>query len=964
MPITSTIQAVGNWSVNLSPETPRSLVDILSSGYFGHIAIATGRHDPRVEGDSLLTSARYVGVLTGGTFNSAISGNGPQLSGDGMATWLATPSSVGDVIESPLSFTAATFATVINALLPAAVTAGTIHSIGSATYTGAFVWVDRRTALNTFCGLMSTGPAASQTVEWRVNGNASLDTGHVSDLYVTTPVTAIVARNAGIDMTVRGLPGVAQLIEDVKDFTTRVVVLAGGSGASTAVGVANITDVGGTNPYLDQHGNPIKMTRMVSASSVSSYNATAAAQTAILPYTLPRDQVRLTSQEYDITGELSVGDYTYVYDPDAGIVDTTQEVIFRGQRIEPALLRVIELTFPVTTGMTVAYRDKNGVWYDLTDFVIPETGDTTVVVGGYNRALVSTSEPVGGRPIPDTTIPGVPVFSPFTTTAYQGSSDGRTKAQIYASWSTPANTDGTTMTDLDHYEIQYRPDLGIYAINPSYNGLQSAGYTYNSLAALGGTYNKLIPQPLANWKVTFVAGGTNTLLIQELTPGVNYDFQIRAVDTAQPPNYGAWSATTTFQAQYDTIPPPTPDAPTVATNMASVQVTWDCGQAGGGTFNQAVDLHHVEVHGSYDPLFLPSNGTKLGNLPANIGNITGQIPVVGTFVIPPGQPPAQQRFIKLIAVDEAGNKSQPSAAVGSTATLWSDAYITSLSVSKLTAGTVTAAVILGSTISTATSGGRVTLDGSADAFEVYDTGGHQIAQWNPSGISWLNGPLLGSIKITTGPGSALSPFMTWDTGSGNSSSLPTLYAEGGVIGATNFADGFHIAGPQSTSALDSAQSGTSISLGASTSTDGASFSVGYNSNTAHIGGTTLLRANGWTVTAQQVVGGAGTTPTASNVLAGSVLQNDDAGLGTAPHFVHMEAVTVITDGSGNSVFNHNCSFTPTGGVVGFYTGGSGTGYQYAWNGAFTSSTGSINIKGPTGANITTATVNMYCIFWA
>lgn len=752
MPVTKTLMAVGSWSVNLAPDTPRTLVDVLSSGYFGHVAIATGRHDPRVEGDSLLTSARYVGVLTGGTFNSRISGNGPQLSGDGMETWLATPNGVGAVYETPLSFTAATFASVVNALLPSSVHAGTIHSIGSQTYTGAFVWTDPRKALTTLCSLMSSGPAANQTVEWRVNGNATLDAGHVSDLYVTSPSTAIVSRAAGVDMTVRALPGVAQLIEDVTDFTDRVVVLASGSGTSTAVGVANIGDVGGTNPYVDLYGNTVKMTRMVSASSVSSYNATAAAQTAILPYILPRDQVKLTSQEYDITGELSVGDYTYVYDPDAGIVDATNEIIFRGQRINPALLRVIELDWPIVEGMTVAYRAGDGTWYDLTDYVIWESGDTTVVVGGYNRALVSSAEPVGGRPIPDTTIPGVPAFGQFSTTVYQGASDGKTKAQIQVTWATPTNTDGTTITDGDHYEVQYRPDLGIYAQNPSYNQLQTAGYTYNGLAAQGGTYKGLIPQQVSDWKVTFVAWGVNNLLVQELTPGVNYDFQIRAVDTATPPNRSAWSATSTVQAAVDTIPPPTPDAPSVAANMASVQVTWDCGTSDGGSFTQAVDLHHIEVHGSYDPLFTPTGSTKLGNVIANVGNITGRIPVVASFGIPPGQPPAQSMYIKIIAVDVTGNKSNPSAAAGATAVLWSNAYISDLSVSKLTAGTITASIILGGTIATGSSGQRCVMD--LTGFHSYDANGNLLFDVNNYSSQITLGAIggVGKVVIDTSPG--------------------------------------------------------------------------------------------------------------------------------------------------------------------------------------------------------------------
>lgn len=730
MPVTKTIMAVGSWSLTLSPQTPRNIIDSLQ--YFGHIVVATGRQDPRVAGNSLFNSGRYTGVITGLDFQSLKQGRGPVISGDGLETWLGTPNGVGPVIENIASFTSALPSTVFNTLRPAAVGAGTNYSLGtSATYTGAFVWKTPRDSLTSFCQQISTGPAPAQTVEWRVNNNCTLDTGPVSSLYVTTPVTAIVAKNDGVDMRLRGLAGTTELIEDVKDYTTRVVVLASGSGASTAVGTANAADVGAATPYTDFFGNPVAMTRMVSASSVSSFNATASAQAALIPYTSPRDQVKLASSEYDIMGQLNVGDYTFVYDPDSGLVDTSNEAVFRGQRINPVKLRVIELTWPVVEGMTVAYRDLTGHWYDLTDYLMWETGDTSVVVGGFNRSLVPTSEPVGPRPIPDTTVPGVPAFTlPFSTTSYQSSSDGRTRSQIQLSWTTPTNTDGTTMTDLDHYEIQYRPDLTISSVNPTWSGLNSGGYTWNALQSSGAQWSQIFPVGSTQWKVTFVSGGTNTLLVQELTPGVTYDFQIRAVDTAQPPNRSAWSATTTFQAGADTLPPPTPDPPTVASSMLAVQISWDCGRASGGTFNQAVDLHHIEVHGSYDPLFTPVAGTKLGNLPANIGNINGQIPVVGSFTIPANQPPAQQMFIKVIAVDETGNKSSPSASAGSTAKLISDVYITDVTADKITAGTIRASLILGGLIGTALDGQRVTMDSTG--FHAYDSTGSRIFDVNSS----------------------------------------------------------------------------------------------------------------------------------------------------------------------------------------------------------------------------------------
>ena len=756
----------GSWSITLSPNTPRSIIDALT--YFQHIVISTGRHNPVIEGNNLFLSGRYAGYITGLDFQSLNQGRGPVISGDGMAGWLGNASKLGPIIEgnntpgssaNGAQFTSAAYATVVNTLRPLAVNAGTIYPMPtSASFTGGFVWKLPSEALSTFATLATQGALPTQIAEWRVNTNCTLDFGPVASLYKTTPVVAVVSKNAGLDMSVRALDGVAQLIEDVKDYSTRAIVLTGGTGQTIAAGVANSADVGASNPYTDFNGNPVKMTRLVSQSAVSSFNANASAQAALIPYTTPADQVRLSSTEYDVDGILQVGDYIWLYDPDSGFVDATNEIVFRGQRINPTKQRLIQANWPVTDDMTVAYRDQTGVWHDLTDYVMFENNMfTQLTVGGFNRNLVSVSEPVGSRPQPDTTIPGVPVFGAFNSTTYQGVSDGRTKAQIQVQWSTPANTDGTTMTDLDHYEIRYRPNLGFFTTNPTYSAINASGYTYTSLAALGGTYSNLIPTAIQDWKVTFVAGGVNQLLVQELTPAVFYDFQIRAVDTAQPPNYGAWSATTDFQAQQDTVPPPTPDTPTVATNMAAVQVTWDCGRASGGTFNQAVDLHHIEVHGSYEPLFIPTNSTKLGNLPANIGNIVGQIPVVGSFTIPPAQPPANAMYIKIIAVDEAGNKSNPSAAAGSTATLWSNAYITDLSVSKLTAGTITASIILGSSIATAAAGQRCVMD--INGFHAYDVHGNLTFDVND------NSPV-----ITLGKNGVSGAGITLDT----STTLPTI----------------------------------------------------------------------------------------------------------------------------------------------------------------------------------------------
>jgi hypothetical protein len=105
-------------------------------------------------------------------------------------------------------------------------------------------------------------------------------------------------------------------------------------------------------------------------------------------YNAPRNALTLTSDEYDIKGTLKAGDYVWVQDPDSGLIDTTQEIHLRGEILTPVLLRCVELDWPILSGYGAAYRDVNGVWADLTDYLIPESGPATVVVGSTARPLI------------------------------------------------------------------------------------------------------------------------------------------------------------------------------------------------------------------------------------------------------------------------------------------------------------------------------------------------------------------------------------------------------------------------------------------------------------------------------------------------------------------------------------------------------------------------------------------------
>ncbi|MGC5562809.1 fibronectin type III domain-containing protein [Streptomyces sp. FR-108] len=679
MAVSEVLHALGSFEVKLTGSVPREVLD--SIDYFGHIAILPGRVDTVQAGDNSLTSARYVGVVRkkkiGDDGRTNEVGDAISVGGVGVAFWLGDDDSdrgKGDIFEAPQTFTSQTFANTVRALLPDAVTEGTLYSVAG-TFTNKFQYVTPRTAIQYVCDTMSTDPTP---VSWRVNGDASVDAGPESDLYVTNPTCVVLRRGFGEDMAMRALEGSMDVEQDMEDFTTRVVLLAEGEGTSTATGSANIS--GGLNPYKDLQGNPLKLTRLVSESDTATGNATARAQLQLNRFTGTRDSLSLSTADYDVHGSFSVGDYIWVYDPDADLVDTNNEIVFRGERLNPLKLQVHETSWSITNGYSVGYRDRNGNWFDLTDYVDFETdASSKVVVGEFSRTLsVASGESVGTRPNADTSIPGSGAWvEPFTQSNYQ-TDIGFTYAQITLAWDEPNNADGSTIVDGDHYEIQHKVS--------------------------GGT----------TWHNSFVAFDQNTFELNGLATGVTYVVRIRAVDTTL--NIGPW-VQTSFVTNQDNIAPSTPAAPTVAASRIAVQVTHTLGKASGGTYNLEQDLNHLEIHVGASSGFTANSSTLRGTVRANQGMITGSVAAVQT--VPVEETTA--RHVKVIAVDEAGNKSAASVAASATAQLIDNAHISDLTVTKVTAGTISADWIVGSRIKTADTGARVEM--SASGISAFSSGG-------------------------------------------------------------------------------------------------------------------------------------------------------------------------------------------------------------------------------------------------
>jgi hypothetical protein len=747
--VSEVLKALGSWEIKLLPQTPRDVLDALD--YFGHVAIIPGRLDPAQYGDNLLTTARYVGVLRTKTIGDDGRTSAPQddlsVGGVGMAMWLGDEDGKGDVYENAVEPASASFATTINMLLPASgsVTAGTIYSVAG-TYTGRHQYESPRTAIGYVCDTMST---ASIPVSWRVNGNGTLDAGPDANLFVTNPTCVISTKDAGEDMALRALPGSVDVTRDVEDYSTRVVLLAEGEGSSIATGAADISPATG---YKDIHGNALKLTRLVSESDTATANAATRAQLALSQFTSTRNALQLSTADYDVHGSFVVGDRVWVYDPDSGLVDTSTEITFRGQRINPIKLQVTETQWAVTKQYTVAYRTAAGAWIDLTQYVEWETDATsTVTVGDFSRQLANSSlEPVGSRPNADTSVPGQPtLIEPFTGVAYLDNR-GFTRARVIISWNAPNNVDGSTILDGDHYEIRYAVDTDM--IYPA---------TWASVSQVRWQDLQIWAQPFAapggKWQTMVVNWDTTTAQIQDLSPGIGYDIQIRAVDKTG--NTGAWSGTTTFVASTDNIPPSTPAAPSVAGSRIAVQVTHQLGKSSGGTFNLESDLDHLEIHVSYEPGFTPDTTTLKGKAVANAGMIQAQIPVVFTAQVEE----VSARYVRVVAVDKTGNKSGPSDAASATALLIDDAHISDLTVSKVTAGQIVADWVVGARIKTADTGARVEMN--SGGIGAWDAAGTQTvaiagADGSVSIVGQLKSGTSGK-RIEINPTGALLPEIRW-----------------------------------------------------------------------------------------------------------------------------------------------------------------------------------------------------------
>jgi hypothetical protein len=698
-------QGPGTWDLVLRAETPREVLDAITP--FGHIAVVPGKIDPVTVGDDLLTQARYVGVYRGTTRGV----ENFTLHGAGMAFWLGDEDGKGPVFTSVVSASALSFANAIRLMLPPAITEGTLTSVAG-TYTEKHIYETPRSAINHIVNVFGSD---SNPVSWRVNGNGTLDAGPDSSLFVTTPTAIMVRKGVGVtggrELGVVAVGGNPELEYSWADYTTKVFWLADGEKGSTVTASASLA--ASAIPFKDIHGGTVNFTRLVDSTDTDSTGSVAGLAVAMLNrFGRGNTGVLVSTDDYDVRGDFRPGDWIGVYDPDIGFINVNNEMFYEGLPLNPVYLQVTEMTWPIREGYTIAFRDYLGTWLDLSSYYEPLTGGTLLEVGDNPSQVTDiTLDRVDEHRVrPDFSVPATPVFATFYSTHYLNL-DGRSRASVFLDWAQPLNSDGSTIIDGDHYEIRYRPNA-------------SVAYPATWAEAAQDTWDELFtwmqprvpPFTVTDWQVINVPWDQTQVMVHDLFPSVTYEFQIRAVDTATPPNKSAWSASQTHTMARDTLPPSQPAAPIVASSRLALQITHYLGTSAGGTFNLEADTTLLEVHVSSDPLFFPDATTLVGRMLVSTA-LASQTPVVATF----GVESTIGAYVRVVAVDRDGNKSQASNTATGTITLIDDAHISDLTVSKVTAGTITATWLMSGTIRTAPSGERAEL--TSTGLKLYNSAG-------------------------------------------------------------------------------------------------------------------------------------------------------------------------------------------------------------------------------------------------
>ena len=452
-------------------------------------------------------------------------------------------------------------------------------------------------------------------------------------------------------------------------------------------GEANLS----SNPYKDLHGNALTRVALVQEPEVPTDQLNSRAQLMLTELSRVKKVLNLDLEQYEVSGDMKPGDFIFAFDPDIGFVDTSAEataesrnlyeVTFRGQVITPVKVRVTGLTFPIANGMGVYFRDKDGNYTDLTQYVQFESGAAQVELGDVIRFIGDdlrfdefslNSKTAGVFSIPD--LPTTPTLQAGTYLNATGDSIGFIRVTV----SKPTNTDGSQITDGSHYRIRYKKTT-------------DNQYSYVNFP--------------------FTGASTESLLIQDLTVGSTYDVGVAVVDksgfksmssydgsgedlyTNSSSVNPSYATNARIEIEKDGQAPSKPKTATIAAGPLRVQVTHYLGKDGTdgngnpfGNFTLEGDVDHLDIHAvdqsGNSQNFTINTANKIGEVRVTSGNLLQQIPVIATIEVED----SVDKYFRIVAVDKSGNSSDPSDGQSAGGNLIAEANITDATITTAKIG--------------------------------------------------------------------------------------------------------------------------------------------------------------------------------------------------------------------------------------------------------------------------------------
>ena len=720
MAVTERLMGAGNFDVSFSQsETPTEIVETIKE--WGHIVLTPNQVDINTLSDAqILSSARYTGIV----LNRSLEENVVSITGQGLQLYLGDGQSKGMVIAESKNigkvrnYVGTTLAeTLFNSTAQTnkplgimrteagnsqAITQGTITN-PAGTYTGSHFVQTALSALKEISEQLNT--------EYKLNPNGTIDAGPPANLFQgvnTDPTTIVVKTGYGDDPEFDGVvPQGLRTEFDGTDWVSRVDFIGEVGYFDTATDVAGEANIS-SNPHKDLHGNALTRVALVQEPDIPIAQLNNRATLMLNELSRIKKVLNLDLQQYEVEGDMKAGDYIFAFDPDIGFKDTATdaaaesrsmyEAVFRGQTITPAKVRVQGLTWPIKSGMGVYFRDKDGNYTDLTQYVTFESGSAQVELGDLLRFIgddlrfseFSLNQVTAGV----FSIPDLPATPTLQSGSYQDSV-GADKGFIRVVLAKPTNEDGSQITDGSHYRVRYKK-------------IGDAQYSYQDFPYTGAN--------------------SESLLIQDLTIGYTYQVGVTTYDKSGFHKMSAYDGTgedlytdsSSVNASFatnarveitkDGVAPSKPHTATIAAGALNVQISHYLRKAGTdgdgnpyGNFTLEGDIDYLAIHAvtvsGNSQNFTVATSNKIGEVRVTAGNLLQQIPVVATIELAD----SENYYFRIVAVDKSGNASTPSDGQTSAATLIAESHITdaTITTAKIGDAQITNAKIADATITNA-----------------------------------------------------------------------------------------------------------------------------------------------------------------------------------------------------------------------------------------------------------------------